>query len=338
VAKVLITGASGFVGGHLAAALVQRGAAVRCLVRSASSTRYLGDLDAEIVRADLNDEAALRAALRDVDTVYHVAGALAERRWGELRRTNVELAGGFASQCAEQPNPPRFIHVSSVAAVGPVPRDRVRKLSDPPHPVSNYGRSKLEGEKRVAAYAAEMPITVVRPGAVFGERDLGSVTIFKSIRWWRCHPMVGFRTPPLSVIHVADLVEILIRAADRGQRIAADPTERNDGRGFYFACLDDFPTYAELGPMVRKAVNRRIAVPAPIPLPIAWPIAAINQMLSRIGLGNPLFNPDKIREASAPSWACSPAATFRDFDFTPPVSFQDRLRQTADWYREKRWI
>ncbi|MBW3595872.1 MAG: NAD(P)-dependent oxidoreductase [Planctomycetes bacterium] len=338
MAKVLITGASGFVGGHLAAALVQHGAAVRCLVRPASSTRYLDPLEAEIVCCEPNDAAALQAALADVDTVYHVAGALADRRRGDLRRANVDLAGQFASLCAARPNPPRFIHVSSVAAAGPVPRGTVREPADPPQPVSKYGRSKLEGEKRIAAHAAEMPITVVRPGAVFGERDRASATIFQSIRWWRCHPIVGFRTPPLSVIHVADLVEILLRAADRGQRVSADREEQQTGRGFYFACLEEHPTYAELGAMVRKAVNRRIAVPAPIPLPIAWPIAAINQMLARIGLGNPLFNPDKIREASASSWACSPTATFRDLEFTPPVPFQDRLRQTAEWYRKERWI
>lgn len=336
--KVLVTGASGFIGGHLAETLSRRGEEVRCLVRPSSSTALLDQRGLEVIRASLDDASAVRKALDGVEVVYNVAGAVAERRRGELQRVNVELTSRFAALCASRESPPVFVHVSSAAATGPTRRGNVRQPGDPPRPVSKYGRTKFEGERQVIAQAANMPVTVVRPGAVFGERDRASATIFRMIRWCRCHPILGFRTPPLSVIHVAELVEILLRAADGGKRVPADPDQQRAGHGCYFACLDEYPTYARLGFMVRQALGCWFTLVTPIPYPISWPIAAANQLLAPLGVGNPLFNPDKLREAAVSSWACSPAAAFQDLAFTPRVSFQERLRQTAEWYRTAGWL
>ncbi len=338
MANVLITGATGFVGGHLAEALVARGNRVRCLVRSTSATALLEQAQVEIVRAGLDDGDAVHRALHGIDAVYHVAGALAERRPGELHRVNAQLTSNLALACASRESPPTFVLVSSVAAAGPTRRGEVRQPADPPNPISQYGRSKYEGEKHVAAHAANMPVTIVRPGVVLGERDRASLAIFKTIRYWRFHPVLGLRTPPLSVIHVADLVELLIRAARQGRRVSPEPDSSEPGRGCYFACLDQYPTYAELGRMVRREINRPFAPVLPIPKPAAMAVAATNQGMARLGLGIPLLSLDKVAEAAAASWACSPSETFRDLEFTPTVSLQERLRQTAAWYREAKWL
>ncbi len=336
--KILLTGATGFVGGHLAEALAERGDTVRCLVRPGSPAPYLEPLSVEIIRGELDDAAVVRDALRGVDTVFHVAGALAERRRGELHRVNVELTANLAEACSQLESPPVFVHVSSVAAVGPAPRGAVRQLSHPPQPISRYGQSKYAGEARVTALSSRMPITVVRPGAVFGERDRGSLPIFKTIRQWRFHPVLGFRTPPLSVIHVTELVDILLRAADVGQRIPADPEDAEPGVGFYFACLNEFPTYAQVGRMVRRVMNYPYAPVLPLPKPVAWPVAFTNQTLSKFGMGIPLLNSDKLVEASAASWACDPRKTFEELKFEPRAPFEQRLGQTAAWYREAGWL
>jgi nucleoside-diphosphate-sugar epimerase len=338
MAKVLITGASGFIGGHLAETLAERGDSVRCLVRHKSATSSLEQLGAEIVRGELNDASVVHNALEGISTVYHVAGAVAERKKGELLYINGELTGAFAEICASRESPPTFVLVSSLAAAGPTHRGTVRQASDAPRPVSQYGRSKLEGEKRVAAFADRMPITVVRPGAVFGPRDRASFTVFQTIRYWRIHPVLGFRTPPISVIHVTDLVEMLIRAAERGQRIPAAPEERTSGRGFYFGCVDEYPTYAELGGMVRRALDYSFAPVLFIPQPLAWCVALPNEILRRWNLGIPLLSIDKLREAAVASWACTPAETFRDLCYVPPLQFEARLRQTAQWYRQAKWL
>jgi len=127
MAKVLVTGGSGFVGGHLAEALAARGDTVRCIVRSGSDTTVLQQAGVEIIRSGLDDTAAIRDALAGVDTVFHVAGALAERRPGELQRVNVQLTDHLAQLCASRETPPTFVLVSSVAAAGPTRRGEVRQ-------------------------------------------------------------------------------------------------------------------------------------------------------------------------------------------------------------------
>jgi nucleoside-diphosphate-sugar epimerase len=338
MANILLTGATGFIGGHLAETLIKLGASIRCLVRPNSSAAALEKLDLEIVRGELNDAPTVQRALNGVGTVFHVAGAIAERKRGDLHSVNGELTGAFAQTCSSMESPPTFVLVSSLAAAGPTRRGNMRQASDAPRPVSQYGRSKLEGEKRVTALADRMPITVVRPGAVFGPRDRSTFAVFQTIRYCRIHPVLGFRTPPISVIHVTDLVEMLIRAAERGQRVPGDPQERSSGRGFYFACVDEYPTYAELGGMVCRALDYAFAPVVFIPRPLAWCVALPNQVLRRWNLGFPLLSVDKLREAAVASWACTPAETFRDLSYVPPVQFEARLRQTVQWYREAKWL
>jgi nucleoside-diphosphate-sugar epimerase len=232
-----------------------------------------------------------------------------------------------------------FIFVSSVAAAGPAPKDRLRAESDSPAPVSNYGRSKRAGEIAVEELARQLPATVVRPGIVFGQRNSETFPIFATIRRFRCHPIAGCRSPRLSLIHVEDLVEILLRSADRGARI--DPSEIESGRlgrGYYFACAPEFPTYAELGRMIAKPLGRPWMLPIPAPYPLPWLIAGGNQLMSQLRRRPDSFNLDKIREARVASWACSPEAARRDLGFAPPRSLAERLSETVQWYFEHGWL
>jgi nucleoside-diphosphate-sugar epimerase len=242
--------------------------------------------------------------------------------------------------CAEQATPPALVAVSSVAAAGPAPLGQVRSENDPPAPISNYGRSKRSGEIEAEKFADRVPITIIRPGAVFGPRDREMLAIFKTIRQVRCHPLPGLKSPPLSIIHVADAVEILLRAAERGRRIAPplDGKPGGVGAGYYFACVDEYPTYADFGRMVRKVVGRPHAVILPMPMPLPRLLAGANELRCRLRGRSEAFNLDKIREATAPSWACSPRATFDELDFRPPKPLTERVAETAEWYRQHGWL
>ena len=123
-------------------------------------------------RADLSDIEGLKKAVAGVDVVYHLAARTTALRARDLMRVNAIGTANLTRACAAQSSPPVMIHVSSVAAAGPSRRGQCRSESDPPAPVSNYGRSKRAGELCNAQWAHAVPTTIIRPGIIFGPRKL----------------------------------------------------------------------------------------------------------------------------------------------------------------------
>jgi len=337
MANVLVTGASGFIGLHLVEALLRRGHRVRCLVRSASNVSALRELGVDLVAAEYDQQRTLEAAVSGAEVVYHLAGVTRTFLPQHFFQINGEGTARLAAACAAQPGPPRLILISSVAAAGPIPRGQVRVEADPPTPVSNYGRSKLAGEQAAERLAAHVPLTIIRPGIIFGPRDPAFVKILKTIRLLWLHPSPGFFPPALSYLHVEDLVELLLRVMDQGSCI---PPAQNGkpGQGCYFAVAPEYPTYAQLGRIVRPMLARPIAPVLPVAAPIAWCIAAASECISRLRGQPEELGFDKIREALATSWACSGAAARRDLSFEPARPLRERLKETIDWYLKAGWL
>lgn len=334
--RVLITGASGFIGGHLARVLAERGDDVTCLVRKTSRTEHLESLPVTMAFGDITDAESLREPLRDKQVVYHVAGcvhALNKRQFFEI---NERGTGNVAGACARQSDPPVLVVVSSLAAAGPAPDTRPLREDHTPAPVSYYGRSKLASERAAAKYADRVPITIVRPACVFGEGDRDCLEMFRPID--RFHVHFSPRRMRVSMIHVADLIDLLILAANRGRRIevprSAAPASP---QGCYFAACDEYPTYAELGRMMARALGRRVLI-LPIGRPAFWTGAVFNELVGKI-TGRPLaFNIDKAREVTARRWLCSPQTAIDELGFSLGASLAERLDQTVRWYRAEGWL
>jgi nucleoside-diphosphate-sugar epimerase len=208
---------------------------------------------------------------------------------------------------------------------------------DTPAPVSIYGRSKLAGEAAATRLADRVPTTIVRPGIVLGPRDAALAKMCRALCMMNCHPSPGLSPPPLSYIHVADLVEILIRAAERGATLPAREYG-SPGLGRYFAVMDEYPSYADLGRLVRPMVKRPWAPVIPVAGPIAWCLAGVSEAVGKLRGQPGVLSFDKLREALATSWACSPAAARRDLDFVPPKPLAERLQETVDWYAREGWM
>ncbi len=340
MAQVLVTGASGFIGAHVAAALVGRGEQVTCLVRRAAALQRLEPLGVSIAYGDLTDRESLRAAVAGKSAVYHVAGCTRALRAGQFYEVNEEGTRNVALACAEQASPPVLVAVSSLAAAGPSAVDRPRVETDPLVQVSQYSRSKRAGELAAQQFADRVPITVLRPPIVLGQWDKEGLPMFRGIARAGLHLVPSGRGWRYSVIHAADLAQAMILAAERGARLAplGAPRDAAAVQGFYFVAAEENPTYGELGRMVAAAMGRRRLLVLPAPIPIVWATASIVELAARIR-GRPLYlNFDKVREIRSGSWTCSPRKAIDELGFSTGAPLAERLAQTARWYRDAGWL
>ena len=326
---VFLTGGTGFIGRHLVERLLTHGSAVRCLVRSPDRAGHLRRDGVRLVAGTLEAPAAWAADLAGCDTVIHAGGLVAARRRSELFAVNGDAVGRLADASAARGTPPVLVHVSSLAAAGPAPRrDVPRAEADAAAPVSLYGASKRAGEVELERRAARLPVTILRPGIVFGPHDTKVAAMFQSIDRFRLHVRMGFRDGPLSLLHAADLADLVVAAALRGERLDGDA-----GRGVYHACDDrEHPTYAALGRKIARALGRSVLV-MPLPVALAWPASAAVAAFWEL-LGQPsIVSPDKLREATAGSWAASAAKARVGLGFAPATTLDTRIAETAAWLR-----
>ena len=332
--RVLVTGATGFIGHHLIHALLEKGDQVVCLVRPTSDPSRLPTEQVALAIGDLTDPASLQSALAGVSVVYHLAGALTAKSRAAFNSVNEAGVRNLAEACARAGSPPTLLVLSSLAAAGPNPDDQPRNEQDPDGPVSNYGRSKLAGEQAARASSGRFPLTIVRAPIVFGEWDRDVFKMFRLVKFG-IH-LIPVRTHQrYSLIHAADLANLLIHAAARGERAVVGSV----ASGLYYTGYDEHLTYHELGGQLATALGRRRVFNLRIPRFLTWTAAAGFELVARL-TGRPpsIINLDKAREGFAGSWSCSPAKAQQQLGFRPSQPLPVRLRQTVEWYRALGWI
>jgi len=339
MAKVLVTGATGFIGFHVIRALVRQGHQLTCLVRKKSSLERLAGLEFRRLDGDVRDVESLARAMTGQEVVYHLAGLVKATRVEHLYQVNCEGAANVARACAALGTPPVLLVVSSLAAMGPSAPGRPRSESDPPAPASHYGRSKLAGEQEARKWAKHVPITILRPPVVFGEGDAATFEMFRPIARCGIHAVPSWRTHWLSLIHADDLADAMIRAVERGRRIISDPADgAAAAQGCYFVAAERDLTFAQLGRMMGAALGHRHTLVLRTGPVIVWSTAGLATLFAKLCRQPWYFSLDKAREARAGSWTCSSSAVARDLDFSTAKPLEDRLRQTAQWYRENGWL
>lgn len=324
----LITGSTGFIGSRLAAVLATRGWQVRITLRPTSKTARLAQFDSERVELDLTrtNEEMSRRALDGVSHIFHVAG-LVSGTPAQLDQVNREGTGILIRAAAGMPNPPHFLLVSSAAALGPSRGSLALTPDQPPAPISNYGRSKLAGERIAITERGECPLTIVRPGIVFGEGDTEFIRILRAITRLRVNAMIGPGTQPLSMIEIDDLVDLMIRAAEMGERVSGGNAQGDaaGGVGIYHAADPLAMSLLDLGQVVRECCPQHRFLNLHFPLAAGYCLGAATEFCGRLLGKSPTLNRDKIREARAPGWALDVQKSVVGLGWQPRQSLANHL-------------
>jgi len=334
--RTLITGATGFIGSILVDQLLQRrqqsnspiyNDRVFCLVRRTSSLEWLKSASVELVQGDLFADAALVPVLTEVSHVIHLAGVTKARTKAEYFRGNGEATRHLLQLCAQHAKKlERFIYVSSQAAAGPSADGHLVTEDETPRPVSIYGRSKLAGETACQEFCRALPLTIIRPPAVYGPREKDIYQYFKQVKMG-LRLRLGWNKRLVSMVHAYDLVSGILLASQHPHAVGET----------YFITNPQPYDWHELGEAVAAVINRR-TISLTLPEWTASVLAGFGEFGAKITRQPALLNFDKIRELRQYYWICSGEKAKQHLGFTPALSIQEGLKITYQWYRENGWL
>lgn len=321
---VFVTGGTGFIGSHLVDSLLldPQITEVRCMVRS--DLKWLSGKKITPIQASLSDLKKLGEALEGVDIVYHLAGMVMAPDYDTLHKVNVDGTESLlllAQKCGVK----HTIVASSLAAVGPS-NGQALDETEAFKPVSNYGRSKKNMEIMINALTLSMPITIIRPPAVFGPREDQILSFFKSAARGFA-PIIGNGNHPLvSMVYVKDLVNGIILAAQK---------EAVGTRTFFITGQHDY-SWNEIVEATSVALNRKVRT---IKLKADWVQKAgtlAENVLKPFGV-YPVVNKEKAQELVL-EWRCSSAKAQKELGYKANYSLMNAIGETVEWYQRHHWI
>ena len=320
--KVLITGCSGFIGSHLAEALIMRGYAVTGLVRESSNLQWIRNLDMELIRADFSDSDSLRNAVRGMDYLVHSAAVISAYDWETYRQSNVTATRNLLEACAhENPSLKRFVFVSSIAASGPAQEQRPVKETDACRPVSLYGRSKYLAEQLLDSYRCRLPLVTVRPTSILGIRQKELLLTIKLAKK-RVIPILGDGKPQSTFCFIQDLVRALILVMEDERAV----------NGTYFVAHPDPISWRTIPETIAAELD--ISFLLKLHLPLLLLITALVRTVSKLSGRRTMISPKKILKLRKNYWLQDTELIRDELGFEAQIPFDRGLRDIIDWYRE----
>ena len=324
---ILLTGGNGFVGSHVAEALLAGGYRVRCLLRPHSAPQWIETLPVDIKRADYSTTSALRKALEGCQAILHFGGATKAPDPEAYLRANASTTQALleaASACA--PPLKLFLLCSSQAALGPSPSLDPLSEDAPPQPITAYGRSKLAAEKICRSYEGRFPIAVLRPPAVYGPRDRDIFIFFQMIRWW-LSPTIGSQDRFFSLVHVRDVAQ--------ATRLIVD--QFSSGLRIYHVTDGAIHRWQEVADTIAHVLHRR-PIKIRVPMSLAVVASRLASRWSTLAGRMATLNREKLDDLLQKYWLISSHRAEAELGYAPLYDLQNGVEMTARWYQEKRWL
>ncbi len=328
--KVLITGASGFVGSHLVEVAFNMGFEVTAAVRSNSQTAHLQALGVPIVSLDLQNKLSLKTVLEKgaFDYIVHNAGATRADSDASFLKANAQSTKNLAEAAMECATPiKKFVFMSSMAAYGPknsVDAGFIRE-TDTPNPVTGYGKSKLQAERYLAEIAG-LPYLIFRPTAVYGPREKDLLVVFQNVNKG-LETYMGSAPQLQSFVYVSDLAELILSSLEKSVI----------GKGYMVSDGKSYDQY-QLA-LTAKRILQKKTVKLHVPIPAVQLIAsAMETTYKLLGKGTPILNGDRVKELTGSNYTCDIQAAQKDLGFLPKYDLEKGLNETINWYKQHKWI
>jgi len=297
---VAITGISGFIGQSIAHYLCQAGVKVRGLIRTSKKIPSLEHPDITLIKGNLDNRESLHRLVDGCSSLINCAGAIRGYKKDDFLATNVRGVANLLHVCLSQHSPPKFIHLSSLAAREPG--------------LSPYAWSKREGELVIQQRAHSLPWIILRPPAVYGPNDEALLSLFTLARKGIAIQL-GTRDAKFSLIHVQDLADVALRCLDD-----------HNARSTIFE-VDDGLSGGYSWESVFRVLNPRMKIHLQIAPTLLWVLGKSNEVLSRLFRYAPLFTTGKVAELRHHDWVCDSLNARQELGWTPQIPLEEGLRR-----------
>lgn len=327
--RVAMTGASGFLGSHVAEHLARLpGMELALLLRPTSNPRWLSGFRWIRLPGDVTDEPeALARQFSGAEVVLHLAGitkALARETFLVVNRDGTR---NVLEACLRvSPPPRRVVVVSSAGALGPGVGGRPVRDDQPPRPVDVYGESKLAAEGEALAFSGQLPIAIVRPGAIYGPRDLELLPYFRAVARGLA-PRIGCAEAWMNLGFVRDIARSIWLAATAPEAV---------GRAVLVGGQN--VRDRELAEHAARALGRRRVLSFPIPGPLFSLAALASSAIGAVTRRPRIFTWGTRRRLLSRDWRLDLSAAERWLGYRPEVSLEEGLAETVAWYRAQRLL
>ena len=321
--RCFVTGASGFIGGHLAEELARGGDEVFCLVRKTSDTRWLEKLNVKYAEGELRTKESLRRAVKGMDYIYHLGAVINAPDWETYHDVNTKGTQNLIEACLEEaPEIRKFVFVSSIAACGPSEPGRRLNEDDPCRPVSDYGRSKHLAEQIVLSYKDRLPVSIIRPPNVLGPRQKELFESIKLIRK-RIMPLIGTGKPQTSLASVEDVIKAVLLVAER---------EQSRGRVYFVTDGRDY-AWPEIAGAIAEFMGIKKFI-LKVPYGLQYFVAFLSEIIGRFRGKASWVSRQFIVATRKYDWLYDSSKIENELGFRAGLDMRAAIRKTIDWYRE----
>ena len=330
--KILITGASGFIGSYIVEEALKRGFETWAAVRKSSSRAFLKDERIHFIELNLSSKQQLADQLRGqaFDYVVHAAGVTKCLNKADFRRINTEGTKNLVEALLEVKMPlKRLVFVSSLSVFGAIkekmPYDEIRE-GDTPQPNTEYGRSKLAAEQYLESLGNRVPYIILRPTGVYGPREKDYFMMAKSIKQ-HIDFAVGFQRQDITFVYVTDVVQAVFLALEKGET----------GRKYF---LSDGEVYQSttFSDLIHEQLGRPWWLRITAPTWVLRIVTFFGEYAGRMTGKVTALNNDKYNILKQRNWRCDIEPARKELGFEPQVKLEEGVKTTIKWYQDNKWL
>ena len=329
--KILITGASGFIGSFIVEEALRQGFETWAVVRKSSSRSFLQDERIHFIELNLSSEEQLKEQLKEhqFDYVVHAAGVTKCLHKEDFFRINTESTKNLVRALIALQMPlKRFVYISSLSIMGAIreeqPYQEIRE-SDKAQPNTAYGKSKIEAEEWLDTVKG-LPYVILRPTGVYGPRERDYFMMAKSIQ---AHTdfAVGFKQQDITFVYVTDVVQAVFLALEKGQT----------GRRYF---LSDGEVYqsSTFSDLIRKELGNPWWIRITAPIWLLRVITFCGEYIGHMTGKVTALNNDKYYIMRQRNWRCDIEPARQELGYEPKVKLAEGVHRSIQWYKENGWL